>query len=297
MRRALSLAGFYLIWNYLFHLVALTLLTYFLSRGGTRLGELSELLASNQILLTGLSAGSFIFLLVRLGPLTHISASEFITSFNFENEFYPAFLKGTLLGSLWVFIFLAGGIYKYLGFFVQSETPWIATFNLILKVISLFFLIYVDAYVFQEKFIALLKGKASPLRSILLSAGLFSLGKMIAFYLGWSYLVSLLLLGIALGLRSLTRGFRNGAGLLFGFLFVTHALFSLPLLGNDNQGIILLRYQFHWDVDAPWVRLICGGAGGPVAGVLFQAALVIEIVFRFVRQKKTLSGSFPLSLR
>lgn len=298
MTRGLVLAGLYIAWNFAFQLFVLSIFTYFMARSGTTLGELSEILAGNRLTLVGLGSLFFMILVIRLNPISEVALNEVITPHLFEGQFYPGFIKGAVLACLWTFVFLAFGVYKYLGFFVQSETPAIAIVGLILKALALFSLIYVDEFVFRQKFLDFTRLSIHPIRAFALSAFLYTLTKAVPFYLGISHLLTLSLLGFWLALRrSDDEGFSSGAGLVFGFLAVCHCVFSLPILGNESQGVALLRYQIHFDLDSPWVRYLSGGSGGPLSSILVQFFLGLDITNRLWRHKKTIWEAFRVSLK
>lgn len=298
MIRGLVLAGLYIAWNYAFQLFVLSVFTYFMARSGTSLGELSEILAGNRLTLVGLGSLFFLILMLRLSPISDVSLNEVITPYLFENQFYPNFIRGSVFACLWAFVFLAFGIYKYLGFFVQTETPVIAVVGLVLKTLALFSLIYVDEFVFRQKFLDFMRGSIHPIRAFALCGLLYCLTKAVPFYLGLSHLMTLTLLGIWLALRrSDENSFSSGAGLVFGFLAVSHCIFSLPILGNESQGLALLRYQIRFDVDSPWIRYISGGSGGPLSSVLVQFFLALDISNRLWRQKKNLWEAFRVGLK
>jgi hypothetical protein len=289
MRRALALALAYLSWNAAFRLLVLSVMTYFMARSGSAFGEISETSNTNLILVCGVASLSFLFVLTQLNPIATVSRSEIITGHLIEHRFYPAFLRGAVFACVFAFVGLAGGYYHYVGFFVQSDAPAIAVLGLAFRAVSILLMVYVDEFIFRSRFMIHIRDGSHPVRTIVLCALFYTLSKSLEFHLGWAHQVTLALLGTALSLRSyLHRNFAEGAGLLAGFLMIAHCAFSLPIFGNESQGIILLRYDFRLDVDAPTIRFLTGGLGGPLSSVVIQAVILGDIIRNIYRQKKSL---------
>lgn len=289
MRRALILALSYLGWNAAFRLIVLSLAVYFMARSGSLFPEISETTNKNQILVVGIGCLGFLFLLTQMNPIATVSRTEIITGNLIETQFYPAFLRGAVIACLFAFVGLVAGYYRYVGFFVQSDAPALAIFGLLFRAISILLMVYIDEFVFRGRFMTHLREQTHPLRTIILCALFYSLSKQMLFHLGFAHLLTLGLLGTALSLRSyLHRGFAEGAGLLAGFLVIAHCGFSLPIFGNEAQGIILLRYDIQWDIDAPMIRFLTGGLGGPLSSVALQALILFDITTNAFREKKSL---------
>ncbi len=150
-------------------------------------------------------------------------------------------------------------------------------------------MVYIDEFIFRGRFMAHIRGAAHPLRAVILGALLYALSKAFQFHIGWAHLVTLGLLGTALSLRAyFNRDFAAGAGMVAGFLIVAHCVFSLPIFGNESQGVVLLRYDIHLDIDAPTVRFLTGGLGGPLSSVVLQTVILVDIIRNFHREQKSL---------
>jgi hypothetical protein len=289
MRRALAIALAYLTWNAAFRLIVLSVVTYFMARSGSTFGEISETTNTNLILVSGIASFSFLIVLTQLNPIATVSRSEIVTGHTIEFQFYPAFLRGAVFACLFAFAGLIGGSYQYVGFFVQSDAPALAIFGLLFRATSIVLMVYVDEFIFRGHFMAHIRDSTHPFRSILLCALFFTLSKSLEFHLGLAHLMTLALIGTALSLRSyLHRNFAEGAGLLAGFLMVAHCAFSLPIFGNESQGIVLLRYDFSLDVEAPMIRFLTGGLGGPLSSVVLQVVILGDILRNLYREKKSL---------
>jgi len=291
MRRALILAAAFFLWNAAFRLVVEAPMIYFMARSGARFQEIVDTSATNQIIFVGLSCITFLVFLSQVNPVLLVSRSEIVTTHLFEDKFYPAFLRGAVLSGTLVLAFLALGFYKYVGFFIQSDTPVFAVFSLVFRFMSILLMVYAEEFVFRQKLLTLLKGTMHPLRAIAITALLYALAKAFQFHLGLSHLLTLCLVGFALGLRAwFDHDFAVGAGLFAGFLVVAHCVFSIPILGNESQGVLLFKYQIRFDIDSPWVRFLTGGAGGLLSSVAVQFVLLLDIGFHFLRHKDKLKS-------
>lgn len=289
MRRALAFALAYMSWNAAFRLIVLSIVTYFMARSGSTFGEISETSNTNIILVCGVASLSFLFVLTQLNPIATVARSEIVTGHLIEFKFYPAFLKGAVFACIFAFVGLVAGYYRYVGFFVQSDAPAIAILGLLFRAASIIMMVYVDEFIFRGRFMAHIRESAHPARSIVLCGLFYTLSKSLEFHLGWAHLITLALLGTALSIRSyLQKDFAEGAGLLAGFLMVAHCAFSLPIFGNESQGIVLLRYDFRLDVDAPTIRFLTGGLGGPLSSVAIQGVILFDILRNVYREKKSL---------
>jgi hypothetical protein len=289
MRRSLLLILSYLGWNAAFRLVILSFVLYLMARSGARFPEISETTATNQILVVGIASLSFVFLLTQLNPVATVKVSEIVTGNLVETQFYPGFLRGAVIACLFAFSGLLFGYYRYVGFFVQSDAPALAIFGLVFRAVSIILMVYVDEFVFRSRFLNPLRDSAHPLRVVALGALLYTLSKSFQFHLGLAHLLTLALVGTALTLRAYyRRDFALGAGIFAGFLVVAHCAFSLPIFGNESQGVILVQYDIRLDIDAPIVRFLTGGIGGPLSSVALQLIVLADIARSALRNKKSL---------
>lgn len=292
MRRAAILIIAFFAWIGAFRLIVEAPMIYFMSRSGARFQEIVDTSSSNQVIFVGLASLAFLIFLTQINPVLMVSRSEVFSAHPFEELFYPAFLKGAVLSGALVLVFLALGYYRYVGFFIQSDTPLLAILTLVARFLAIVSMVYAEEFVFRKKFLSLLKNKIHPLRVIGITALLFTLAKAFQFHLGWSHLFTLSLLGFALGLRAyLSNEFSTGAGFLAGFLVATYCIFSIPILGNESQGLLLLKYQIRFDVESPAVRLFTGGAGGLLSSVALQLILLADIGIHFFKNKKMILSS------
>jgi hypothetical protein len=126
--------------------------------------------------------------------------------------------------------------------------------------------------------------------------------KFYQFDLGWMQALSLFLVAFTLGIRALSTDFTLSAGFWAAVLIVFQALLSLPILGNEFSGLILIKYQ-SLAPEAPaealglggtessygeTLRFITGGPGGPLASLTFQLLILLDIVRGTLRYRRQL---------
>jgi hypothetical protein len=294
MRRAAILIIAFFAWIGAFRLIVEAPMIYFMSRSGARFQEIVDTSSSNQVIFVGLASLAFLIFLTQINPVLIVSRSEVWSAHQFEELFYPAFLRGAILSATMVLLFLGLGYYRYVGFFIQSDTPLLAILTLFARFLAVLSMVYAEEFVFRKKFLSLLKNHMHPLQVIGITALLFTLAKAFQFHLGWAHLFTLSLLGCALGLRAyISNEFGTGAGLLAGFLVATYCLFSIPILGNESQGLLLLKYQIRFDIESPAIRLFTGGSGGLLSSVALQLVLMGDIGIHFFKNKKMILSSAP----
>ena len=92
------------------------------------------------------------------------------------------------------------------------------------------------------------------------------------------------------------------AGFWSALLIVFQPILSLPILGHDFSGWVLIKYQAivpeaasdSFNIIEPastygdTIRFITGGAGGPLASFAFQLLLIFDILRGAIRYKKFL---------
>ena len=277
MKNALWMTLTLLGWNAFFRLIVLTVVTYFMSNGGASFSDIVEVSASNRIAFAGLSVITLTLVLTQPNPLFSFTRNEIINWKRIEGFFMPAFIRGSVFGCVFVLCGLILGHYQFLGFFVLNEVSFFTLAVLIFKVFCIFAMVWLHEFYYRQKMFEYLRNHFDPLRQILIAAMIYTLMQSLQFQIGLAHQLTLTLIGVSLGLRTfLKQDFGWGAGLLFGFLIVVHIVFSLPLLGNESQGIILVKYNYKAEIDAAWMRFLTGGAGGPLASITIQSILIID---------------------
>jgi hypothetical protein len=284
MRRAALVISLYATWTVVLRLALLSLLTYFLIPSHPRLHDISEAFSANEILIAALSSTLFIALLLALFPLTSSAPSDFFRPSRFEKFFIRGWIQGSLFALALTVAMLFTGYYRYVGFLVQVDEGLLVIGTVLLRILALVALVYVEEFLFRKKMLSYLsKIKTLPAwAAILLTAAAYCGVKTLQFDLGWMHLGSLFLVSILLAVRTQRYGdFLNGAGFWAATLVVFHALFGLPLFGNEFSGLMLIKYQR--DVAATvtensTVLFLTGGVGGPLSSFAFQGLILIQII-------------------
>jgi branched-subunit amino acid transport protein AzlD len=292
--RGLAFFSLYAIWILGFRLLTLTIITFFSIAPTARFQDISEAFGSNEISLMGLSAFLFVGLLYWLNPLNNSSLRELITRDRIEKKFLPGFIRGAIFAGGIVFLFVLIGVYRYLGYFIQFDEAPLELANVFLRMAALGILAYCEEYIFHSKLIQQLQGRMPDLGMAILIASLYSGIKILQFDLGLMQLVTLFLISICLFYRSNRNSNQNsnndefalGAGFWAAMLIVFQPVLSLPLFGNDFSGLLLIRYN-SLDPFIPFLRILSGGAGGPLSSFAFQLVLILDISRKILTRKTT----------
>jgi hypothetical protein len=288
----------YGIWIQGLKLLALTLITYFLRPSNPRLQEMNDAYSANEITFMGFGGLFYIFLLRALNPMTSTTTTEIFTPKRFEKRFAPGFLHGSLLALGVVIVFLASGFYHYLGLHIQFEDAPLWLTNILLRIGALGCLTYCEEFIFRHKILNYLRKHLSELPAAAVTAVAYCGIKALQFDLGLMHIITLFLLSMALAMRTALDGdFTKGAGLWAGLLIVIHPLLSLPAMGNEFHGILMLRYELPAGLHEETSRIITGGAGGPLSSVTLQALLLVDFLQSIWRNKKILLNPLVQRIR
>ena len=304
--RSLGFVGAYIAWTLAFRLLILTFITYFLMSSGRspRFEDISETFGANELTVMGLSSVLFVGLLRAFHPITSTTTAEILTPVRFEKYFLPGFVHGAVLAAGVTLAFLISGHYRYLGVFLQFDEAPLAFLTMFVRVLALGAFALCEEFIFRHRISRdLLKlirgGKPVTLSSSLVTAGvvaiLFCGVKIIQFDLGFIQLFTLFLISLSLSIRSLVDGdFGRGAGFWAALLIVFQPLLSLPALGGDFSGIILIKFQSTAltgsEASDTVARLLTGGPGGPLSSIALQLLLGLDILRGVFVYKKRLSN-------
>jgi hypothetical protein len=299
----------YLGWSAVFKFLSLTFVTYFvLSSGGTetsRFEDVNEALSSSQLVLVALCAAGYIFLIRLLRPQGRTSNSDFFSSQKIETRFLPGFLHGAVLAAGVTLAFLIAGVYRYLGFFIQADQAPLAMAALLVRILSTIAFVYCEEFIFRNLILKCLTRRGeleeiSPatefwhhVASVAFTGAMYVGIKLYQFDLGWMQAITLFLVAFALGIRALSRDFVLAAGFWAAVLIVFQVLLSLPILGNEFSGLVLIKYQ-SLDPESSYgetLRFITGGAGGPLAGFAFQLLILFDVVRGTLRYRRKLTAA------
>lgn len=318
LSQSLGIFVTYLGWTTIFKFISLTFVTYFvLSTGGTensRFEDVNEALSSSEFTLVALCAAGYVLLLRVFQPFAKSSNNELFSPQKIENRFLPGFLHGSVLAAGVTLAFLLAGAYRYLGFFIQADQAPLAMAALLVRLSSTIAFVYLEEFIFRHRILKCLTQRGgfeeiSPtnefwhnIAAIAFTGAMFVAMKLLQFDLGWMQALTLFLVALALGLRALSSDFVLAAGFWAAILIVFQALLSLPVLGNEFSGLILIKYQSlapetttdYWASESnlgETLRFITGGAGGPLASFAFQLLLIFDILRGSIRYRRRLGSS------
>lgn len=243
----------------------------------------------------------FTLFIPLLNPLSSTSFREIFTPDRFEKRFLTGFSQGAVFACAVILAFLMSGTYRYLGFFIQIEDTSFALSNVVLRSLSLGSLIYCEEFLFRNKLLnyfkiglenALPDSFTTQLWGAVLLSVTYCGVKSLQFDLGWMHLLTLFLVSMSLSLRTLRTGdFTDGAGFWSALLILIHPLLSLPILGNDFSGLILVKYQSAIPSNSPTtlgnlLRVFSGGQGGPLSSLALQLLFLVDVTRSILRYKQ-----------
>lgn len=282
----------YMVFSLTFRLLVLTLITYFLTFNRSRFQDITDVFGANELPLVALGAFLFLVLLRALNPITATTTDEIFTFFRLRKRFLPGFGIGSALGLGIIAAVLVSGSYRYLGVLIQMDEIVLSMISIAFRIVTLVILVYCEEFIFRYKVLNGLRAVMGDPAAAVLATLAFCWVKFWQFDLGIAQLTTLFLIGIAVSVRTITEAdFSKGAGYWAGILVVLHPIFSLPILGNDYQGIFLIRYQNPELITASTSQLsrfLTGGAGGPLSSIAIQLVLIVDIVQGILKNKKTL---------
>jgi hypothetical protein len=303
--RALAYVAAYAGWILTFRLLVLTFLTYFLMASGRhpRFEDISEAFGANELTVMGLGALIFVVFLRALHPVTTTTTREIFTPARFDKYFLPGFAHGATLAAGVTLAFVLSGHYRYLGSFIPFEEAPLAGLTVLIRILALGVFAYCEEFIFRHKISRHLMKQLGVARSTEMAGHLVTASvvailycgiKLLQFDLGVMQLGTLFLVSIALSIRSYgDKDFGRGAGFWAAMLIVFQALLSLPALGGDFAGIILIKYQapLSASMGNEAARLLTGGVGGPLSSLALQMLLALDIArslitYRNVRRRK-----------
>jgi hypothetical protein len=248
----------------------------------------------------GMSAVLFVGFLRALYPISKTTTADIIQPARIEKNFLPGFAHGAVLAAGVTLAFLVSGHYRYLGFFIQFDEAPLALLTVLVRIFALGAFAYCEEYIFRRKILKDLLhqiGNRHPsLAASLVAAGVTGLLycgiKVLQFDLGVMQLLTLFLISSTLSVQALQDDdFGRGAGFWAAILIVFQALLSLPLLGGDFSGLVLIKFQpSAEDGSDTLTRLLTGGAGGPLSSVALQLLLCLDIARGLVVYRKKLAA-------
>lgn len=270
-----KLLGGYIAWLLFFQMISKSLVTYFLASATTRIQEISETLAVNEVPLYGLAAFGFLALLFGLRPWTTISREDFFGNRRFRSQFWPGFAQGAFLAVVFVISLTAADLYRFLGTFFQFGDSAISLGNVLLRILTIFLLVVCEEYIFRKRLVQLARGHLSETNTAIFVSFAYCGIKLLQFDFGVAHFATLFLVSCRLTLQSMrARQWHEGAGYWSALLILFHGAFGLPVFGNEFQGLLWMKYMGTGRVTA-WLS---GGIGGPLSSFLFQLMTFLQIL-------------------
>jgi len=263
--------------------------------------DINEILSSGELGIMALSSIIFICLIPLLNPITSTTFREIFTPERFERRFLFGFTQGSIFTCGVILTFLIGGIYRYLGFFIHFEDSSFALGNVLLRALSLGILIYCEEFLFRNKLLKYFQAgfekthfedKTIAILTTILTSLFYCGVKALQFDLSRMHLLTFFLISISLSFRVFkTSDFTDGAGFWSAILIIFHPLLSLPILGNDFSGLILVKYQSITSEDplhplSDLLRIFSGGQGGPLSSIVLQLLFLLDATHSILRYKK-----------
>jgi hypothetical protein len=296
--KAVRLILAYCGWLLISHVLILTLITYFLasSSPNAKLQDISEVLATNEVLFVGFSSLFFVLFQKWISP-TGPTTGEIVNPFQLEKRFNPGFFRGAILAVGFTLSFFIAGYYQYVGFLIGFEEGPLQLLSVLLRVGALASLAYCEEYIFRNKLLSYLRPQLSEFYSSLAVSLIYCGIKQMQFDLGIMQLSTLFLISMMLSLRSIsTNDFAHGAGFMAGLLIVFHPILGLPILGSDFNGVLMIRYlgpsgtaqsvisSFSEGADSRTALFLTGGIGGPLSSFLLQFLIGLQIAQSALRE-------------
>lgn len=268
----------YLVWFQLYKLVALTLVTYLMVSSEAQFHEIADFFDAYEIPLFALSSYLFLQFLRALRPLKRPAQEELASRYRLQNRYFPGLIHGMVLAFGFTFALFLSEQYRYLGFFVQFDEAPLALGTLLLRTGSLCVMIYCEEYVFRQKILTPLRVAYGDITAIFLTAFLYAAFKDHQFDLGTQMTLSLFWISLGLGVRSVMEGdFTRAAGVWTGLLVFFHSGFSLPVFGDEFQGLVMFKYEAQSSSHF-MSRILTGGNGGPLASLALLFIWMLDVL-------------------
>ena len=273
-------------WVLLVHFFSLTFITYFLSTPSARFQDINDVFYSNQVSIMGLGSLAFVLLLWSLHPVTSVEGSDIFRRDRFEKFFVSGFLKGATYSGLLLLCFILFGLYRCLGYFIQISAVPLDLANVAFRILALATLAYCEEFLFHSKIFSYFNGNLP----IWLAAQIIAISycgiKRLQFDLNLAHLFTLYLLSLNLFYRAQKDDqFESGAGYWAACLIVFHPIASLPVFGNEFSGTLIVKPSEEPTLAS--LTWITGGPNGPLASLIFQLLLLLDLVRSMLRNRRS----------
>lgn len=280
----------YLFCYWLCRLVFITLVTFTYMHSNDSVQKAGDVLSSNLVPLTGVSALFFILTLHALYPLTQTRLKQ-VFSFNLLKTYFPtAAIEGVILAAVLTAGLTLSDYMSYLGIYIRFDEIFLSLTSLLFFAISYFLMCLVEEYLLRGVIEPSLENKfpIRPYLPVLISSLLFLVIKYLQFEMGWVEFINFLLLNIVLSSVAKRYGsFFASAGFGSTFLILTHNIFSLPFLGQDMPGVFLFHSKTFSVQNTETLRsYLSGGGQGPESGFVLSVLFIIYLYLPRIRSHK-----------
>jgi hypothetical protein len=290
--RAFGQVSLFSIWTLLFRLLAMTLVTSMLISPETRFSQVTDAFESIEIIISGLGVATLILISRALSPLAHPRNDDLISSWKLEKRFLPGLAIGLTLGALFTSALILGGTAQWMGSTFTYEDAALTLTNTLIRSMALFLLVWGDEFFFRSSVQSHFQKFMRVDLAILITAFCFASTKLLQFDLGRAQWLTLFLVSLNLGFRTWSDGdFARAAGVWVGFLLLLHPVLSLPVLGNDIQGLLSVKTfapPSNPAIGVPTLfdpsfmgRWISGGLGGPLSSLALQVLIFADTFIRW----------------
>jgi len=287
--RAVLFFILYCAWVWLINVLNLSFVTYFLMSSQTRFDQIGELFSTQRLFFVGFGAFAFVILLWILRPFATSPWADLFTRTRLERHFFPGLSKGIIIGAGIAITFWLTGFYRYLGIIVDLSNFPQEAIKGSSKIVAITLFVLAEEYIFRKKILGFLLREHSVGVSVAISAVLYCIVKGIQFDLGILDYLSLILVGLLLGVTSYFSGDTlKGSGMWIGILVVFHPVLSLPIFGIQGSGIMLLKYSYENQIFDWTLRFLTGGIGGPISSFSFQFVLAVNVSYLYVKNRSSL---------
>lgn len=257
----------------------------FLLKEPPTIQQISDLYNVNRVILAGISA--FVFVTLASRKLN-------LMPYDFSKAAAVEGARGALLAAALVTGLLLAQTHRFFGLVLDIDNIVSTLIALAVRTLSLALLILCEERLFRSFVYPKLKEWTHALPATLLTGLFFVFVKWIQFPIGLAQSLTLMLLSFLIHPTPVgERRNAYGATFLVGILITLHPILSLPIFGTELPGLFLVKY-LSFD-EQSWVRVLTGGSGGPLSGLLFQSLIVLEFTRRWFQNRDNSHSLQPRS--
>ncbi len=297
----------YIVWIEFMRLVFLSILTYLLSGKKTGFQEINDIASATQLPVLAVSA--LIYATIRRFRSKDTNQEFFKALRGGLTPFLKGMLRAITLSLIFLYISTLTGHSKFFGtYFEVDDFVWLLIGTAI-RIFSVITLVLIEEYLFRFIFFQKARELLNVKAAIAVTTLFYVVAKGAQFSIGPNQVLTLMLFSLFLCLWVIEKeSFVRGAGYLAGWILVVHILFSLPIMGIEQNGVWIIKaitpissvadagsldfFTQSWfsleSMNNLIFRLVTGGPGGPFSSITVQAILAAELIFIGLRIRKLL---------